>query len=121
MTLAYCLGQRTTERTQKLHLMSSTLGLEHAYIWLDCHQDLVEALQLARPDLIVAFATELNQCTNDLESFLLTYAPETSPIIVYTTDDKSLYQFNKNRRVLALNENWNAKQIKAYMIVKASR
>lgn len=35
--------------------MSSGLGLEHSYIWLDCNQDLVEALQLARPDLIVAY------------------------------------------------------------------
>lgn len=120
MKLAYCLRQRTTERTQKLHLMSSTLGLEHSYIWLDCHQDLIQALQLARPDLIVAYATETNQSTNVLETFLLTNAPEKAPIIVYSTNDNSLYQLNKNRRLLALNENWNALEIKAYMLIKTS-
>lgn len=120
MKLVYCLGQRTTERTQKLQLMSATLGLEHSHIWLDCHQDLIEALQLARPDLIVAYATDTNQSTSDLETFLLANAPETSPVIVYSTDDRSLYQLNKSRRLLAINENWNALEIRAYLLLKGS-
>jgi len=120
MKLAYCLGQSTIERIQKLHLMSSTLGLKHHYIWLDCHQDLVEALRFARPDLIVAYTTEPNPLNIDLENFLLENAPDTSPIIVYSTDDRKLDLLGKNRRLLALNENWNTIEIKSCMLIKAA-